>query len=91
MEPKKYIETNLAILQMGGMVSALDLDSFLEQITTTENSPPPKDMDEKKFSIAMQTLVKSKKLAETLKVFQVCFKECYGNLARPVPNEPDCV
>lgn len=88
MEAKQYIETNLEVLQLGARVSALDLDSFLEQITKTEKSAP-KIVDEVKYSMAMQTLAKTKKLAETLKIFQVCFKECYGHLAMQKENAPN--
>jgi hypothetical protein len=92
MEPKKYIETQMRIIEMGKIAASLDIETFLICIRNAETMAPM--IDPTLYRRAQNNLEAIKRLAICAKQMQVAFNETYlavletaiGYMKNPEPS-----
>lgn len=76
MNGKEYMQTQMALVQIGKQVKALKLDEFLRAIKNAESAAPI--LDPTLFRRAQENLQAIKELAESFKTVQDKFDTLYG-------------
>lgn len=78
MNPKQYLETQLAIIEIGKKVNTLDLDSFLKALSNAETMAPM--LEPGIYRKAQSNLAAIRKLAESLLPVRTAFDEVFDSV-----------
>ncbi len=80
MEPQKYIQTQILILEIGKVTKQLDLENFLAAISSAEAVTPM--LDPTMYRKAAGNLAVIKKLAEALVPVKDAFDEAFETILK---------